>query len=347
MKVLITGCTGLVGTIAAKGLSDAGAEVIGFSRNAKDIEGVSKSIIGNVANYDELKAAMTGCDAVLHLAAYHMPYDAPEQDVFHINAGGTFNVFKACAELGIKRLTVASSPNAIGYNFGIKLRDIAYLPLDGAHPLYTTDPYSFTKQMIEEIGRYYYRRYGISSVFMRLGLAFTSTVEEWVVGKGGADLPGLRALVDQLLALSPKEAAQEVRRIENEMDARRSYAMNEAPPFENGTEYVYAAFSDEQRVWSYYVHNFLMFLDSRDLADAIVKSLNANFDGSHDLFIADDKNMLGVESAKLAALLYPGARVHYDQLQGYDALVDYRTAEKVIGFRAKHSVADYYGELYK
>lgn len=346
MKVLITGATGGVGKIAAKRLYEAGAKVIGFSRDEAEVPGVSEFRVGDITNYAELAKAMADCDHILHLAACHMPYDAPEQEVFHTNVGGTFNVFKACAELGIKKITVASSPNAIGYNFGVKVRDMTYLPVDGAHPVYTTDPYSFTKQQGEEVGRYFSRRYGISSVFLRLGLDFKTTVEEWVKSEAADKARQLRRRVDGLLALPEKESAREVRRIENEMDADRNRAFTAMPPFKNGTEYVYEAFSEEMKIWGYLVHNFLMYLDMRDLGDAIVCALGAGFEGSHDIFIADHKNMLGIASAKLAALLYPGAKVDADRLPGFDALVDYREAERLIGFRAKHSFEAYYEELY-
>jgi nucleoside-diphosphate-sugar epimerase len=346
MRVLITGVTGNVGKIAAKRLAEAGAEVVGFARHEADIPGVSEFRVGSVTDYDTLIGAMLDCHAVLHLAAYHMPYDAPEEELYNVNAGGTFNVFRACAELGLGRVTVASSPNAIGYNFGVRVQDLSYLPIDGAHPSYTSDPYSFTKWSGEEIGRYFYRRYGISSVFMRLGLDFKTTIDEWVVSPSRDKARSLHQLVLSLLRMPAKERAREVRRIENEMDERRLYAMTDALPYKNGIEYVYESFSEEQKIWCYLVHNFLMYLDSRDLADAILCAINAEFEGSHDIFIADHKNLLGIESLKLARLLYPGAKVDANHLQGYDALVDYREAEKLIGFRAKHTVADYYGALY-
>jgi nucleoside-diphosphate-sugar epimerase len=299
-----------------------------------------------VTDYEQLKAAMSDCGAVLHLAALHMPYDAPEHELFRINAGGTFNVFKACAELGLKRLTAASSPNAIGYNFGVRVQDMSYLPVDGAHPAFTTDPYSYTKWVGENIGAYFYRRFGISSVFLRLGLDFRSEIGEWAAHPDRHKQRALRKLVNGLLALPQKEAAREVRRIENEMDERRFHALTEAPPFKNGTEYVYESFSEDQKIWGYLVHNFLMYLDRRDLADAIRRSLESGFEGTHAMFVADHKNMLGVESAKLANLLYPGAKPDISRLRGYDALVDYREAERIIGFKAKYTVADYYDIIY-
>jgi len=346
-KVFMTGYSGGVGQIVSHSLKHMGIKVVGFSRNIKETEGVTEYISGTVTDYDLLKSSMEGCDAILHLAAYHMPYDAREQEVFEANVGGTFNVFKACAELRIQRLAVASSPNAVGYNFATKGFDLAYVPIDGMTPLFTTDIYSYSKECIESVGSYFYRRYGISSVFLRLGLDFRSTVEEWVkTERIRSDLSWLRKTVDELLSLPEKEAFAEVRRMENGIDAKRREAMTCGVPFKNGTEYVYDKFTEEQRIWNYYIHNFLMYLDSRDLAEGTIESLSSDFEGAHNIFIADHKNLLGIESAKIAALLYPGAKADYPRLEGYDAFVDYRQTERLIGWRAKHSVSDFYDELY-
>jgi len=346
-KVFMTGYSGGVGKIVSARLNEMGIEVVGYSRNIKETEGVTEYIAGSVTDYDLLKKSMEGCDSVLHLAAYHMPYDAREQEVFEANVGGTFNVFKACVELGFKKVAIASSPNAVGYNFATKGFDLAYVPIDGKTPPFTTDIYSYSKECIESVGAYFYRRYGINSVFLRLGLDFRTTIEEWVnLERVRADLTWLRKTVDDLLALPEKEAHAEVRRIENGLDAKRREAMTCGVPFKNGTEYVYDKYTNEQRIWNYLIHNFLMYLDSRDLANGTIASMVADYEGAHNIFLADHKNMLGIESAKIASLLYPGAKVDYTRLRGYDAFVDYRETERLIGWRAEHTVADFYDVLY-
>ncbi len=95
-----------------------------------------------------------------HLAAVRHPGLAPEHTIFHINVAGTFNVFRAAADAGVRRVVCASSINALGYNFGIKFPEgqLRYFPIDEAHPTYTTDVYSFSKGMIEEVGAYFWRR---------------------------------------------------------------------------------------------------------------------------------------------------------------------------------------------
>ena len=345
MKILITGCLGNVGRIACQGFLEAGHQVVGMDiRETCPIEGVEYHN-SSVLDYEVLKTAMTGCDTVLHLAAYGHPFMAREQVVFDLNVRGTFHVFKACQELGIRRLTVASSINAIGYNFGIRVADMDHLPVSTDHPLYTTDIYSFSKENIEMMGQYFYRRYGISSVFMRFGLDFPYSIEEWMENEQFVgDVRSLHKLLKELMALPPKEAAREVRRIENEMDASRERSFG--IPYDNDTEYVYAQFTNDQRIWSYYIHNFAMFLDRRDMAKAFLCSATSEFEGSHPVYIADHKNMLGIPTAQIAELCYPGAAVHYDLLPGYTSLVDTRAAEELIGFRAEHSFEDYYQHLF-
>jgi len=346
-RVFMTGSTGGVGKIVAKELAERGVEVVGFARREQETEGVIEFRKGSTVDYDLLKKSMSDCDTVLHLAAYHMPYDAREQEVFEVNVGGTFNVFKACVELGIKRVTVASSPNAIGYNFATKGFNLEGIPVGNNTALYTTDIYSYSKECIESIGAYFYRRYDVNSTFLRLGLDFKTQVEDWVkLDNVRSDLTYLRKTVDEILSLGEREAIEEIRHIENAIDLKRREAMTCGVPFKNGTEYVYDKFTDEQRIWNYYVHNFLMYLDSRDLADGTIAAMEAEYQGNHNIFIADHKNLLGIETAKFASLLYPGAKIDYTKLIGYDAVVDYRETKALIGWCAKHSVSDFYNELY-
>lgn len=347
MKILITGCIGNVGKIATEGFLNEGWEVRGLDIKAGKPREHVEYIIGDIKDFDTVMSAVEGCDAVLHLAAYGMPYLAEQPEMFQVNVAGTFHVFEACQRAGIRFLTVASSVNAIGYNFGITLPKIEEVPVSSGHSLYTTDMYSYSKECIESIGRYYWRRYGISSIFMRFGLDFTKTIEEWMSEeKGPSEVRALHRRLEELLKLPKEEAAQKVQKIEDDMNARRKYAFEKEEKFQNGIEYVYDEFDKEQEIWSYYIHNFMMFLDRRDMADAFLCSEQAKPKGCHVVFVADHKNMLGIETAKAAELCYPKAKLDSVKLQGFDAVIDYRETEELIGFRAKHSFEQYYDFLY-
>jgi len=186
-----------------------------------------------------------------------------------------------------------------------------------------------------EVGRYFYRRYGISSVFMRLGNGFSAD-----------EARPLRARVEALLRLPEKERGLEVRRIEADMEERRQYAFAVAPPYRNGTEYVFDCFTKEQIIWSNYIHNCLTYLHIDDLADAAICAINARYEGSYPIYVTDYVNVLGIESAVLAKLLYPGATINHSLLKGFDALADYREAERIIGFRAKRTFDGRHSDIY-
>ncbi|MFN8561489.1 MAG: NAD(P)-dependent oxidoreductase [Anaerolineae bacterium] len=167
MRVLITGGTGLIGKATVERLVAKGwdVRVIDLQPEA-DLAG-AEYVQCNILHYDDLLEQTRGCDAVIHLAAIRSPVSDPGHKVFQVNATGTFNVFEAAAAAGIKRVVQASSINALGCFYGINDLDIHYFPVDEAHPTHTTDPYSFSNGVIEDIGDYYWRRDGISSVAMR------------------------------------------------------------------------------------------------------------------------------------------------------------------------------------
>jgi nucleoside-diphosphate-sugar epimerase len=177
MRVLVTGGTGAVGREAVKRLvaHDHDVTVIGRTANL-EIPGAAYRQC-DIVDFGCLTECMRGMETVVHLAAIPNPGLGTGEAIFHVNDTGTFNVYRAAANAGIGRIVSASSINALGYNFGTKRFRLQYFPMDEAHPSYTTDPYSFSKQIMEEIGYYFWRREGVSSVFLRLPGVYEVTEE--------------------------------------------------------------------------------------------------------------------------------------------------------------------------
>lgn len=59
----------------------------------------------------DVRQAVEGCDAIVHLAAWHCAHNPPVSDatIFAVNVDGTFNVFEAARANGIKAIVFASS----------------------------------------------------------------------------------------------------------------------------------------------------------------------------------------------------------------------------------------------
>jgi len=326
MKILVTGGMGEIGRPTVTWLLAHGHEVRVLDVRVDDPIPGADCRAGDVADFAALRAHVAGMDGVVHLAAYRHPSLALSQEMFRVNVGGTFNVFQAAAEAGIRRVVCASSINALGYNFGVKFPEgqLHYFPIDEAHPLYTTDPYSFSKQMIEEIGAYFWRRDGVSSVSLRFPAVYD------------LHAPGpsiLRAFVlacheqtAAILALPEPERKERVRGIVAEFE-RRAASREWERKFD-------LTFPDGAVMFGR--SNFWTSLDVRDAAQAIEKGLLASYEGSHAVYVTDARNFVGLPSEELARVFFPEVTMRKKPLDGAETLVSIAKARNLTGFEPQY-----------
>jgi len=168
MKIAITGGNGGLGSRLVPYLLDQGHEVtsIDLSLPSRSFPPPARSahyLMANVTNFGELVSSIQGCDAVIHLAAHISPMNHPYPKVYSENTTGSFNVLYAAAILGIKRVCLASSINAIGGVYSRNPR-YDYFPVDERHPTYAEDPYSMSKWAAELQGDAFARRYEDMSI---------------------------------------------------------------------------------------------------------------------------------------------------------------------------------------
>jgi UDP-glucose 4-epimerase len=168
MKIAITGGNGGLGRSLVPTLLDQGHEVtsIDLSLPSKSFPRPTPSanyLIANVTDFGELVSSVQGCDAIIHLAAHISPMRSPHPVVYSENTTGSYNVLYAAAILGIKRVCLASSINAIGGVYSRTPR-YDYFPVDEQHPTYAEDPYSMSKWALEQQGDAFARRYEEMSI---------------------------------------------------------------------------------------------------------------------------------------------------------------------------------------
>jgi nucleoside-diphosphate-sugar epimerase len=107
---------------------------------------------------DHLTEAIRGCDAVIHLAAFTGPWGQPPGVVYANNTLTSYNVLYAATSLGIERICLASSVNALG-GIGSQTGRFDYFPVDERHPTYNEDDYSLSKWVMEQMADSFARRY--------------------------------------------------------------------------------------------------------------------------------------------------------------------------------------------
>jgi nucleoside-diphosphate-sugar epimerase len=322
MHILVTGGMGEIGRPTVQWLLDHGhsVRVLDLTIDAP-IPGADCRA-GDVTDFVGLGEAMDGVDAVVHLAAYRHPGLAPEHRLFQVNVGGTFNVFRAAADAGIRRVVCASSINVLGYNFGTQFLpgQLQYFPIDEAHPTYTTDPYSFSKHCIEEIGAYFWRREAITSVFLRfpavydLNSATPSILADFV--------ETCHRQTAEVMALPEPQQRERVRGIIADFEAR-ARAREWEIGFDLGFPDAFIMFGRS---------NFWTSLDVRDDAQAIERGLLADIEGSRAVYLSDTHNFVGIPSRDLVEVWFPDVTTWKRPVEGTESLVSIDAARALLGF---------------
>lgn len=164
-RVLVTGAAGLLGRHVVRELQAQGMNVRGF--DLRPTPEADESLSGDITQPGAVREAVSGCFAVLHIAARPNIWSGDADDILRINTMGAWNVFHASEEAGIRRVIFCSSDSVLGYT----VREGAmippdYLPVDLAHPLRATDPYALSKILGEDIGRSFALR-GLEVIALR------------------------------------------------------------------------------------------------------------------------------------------------------------------------------------
>src|SRR5574341_1931126 len=134
MKIAVTGGNGEFGRQLIPYLLEQNHTVVSIDRTvpalfpAPQMPGVNY-LVTDTRNFGELVASLRGCDALIHLAAIRSPVNHPDPVVYADNTLSSYNALSAAATLGIKRVCLASSINAIGGAFSRRPR-YDYFPLD-------------------------------------------------------------------------------------------------------------------------------------------------------------------------------------------------------------------------
>ena len=175
-KVLITGGAGLIGNILINRL---GSDYELSSLDLKPADGVP-STVASLDDYDGMRQAFEGIDTVVHLAADRAAY-ATWESVLPNNLVGTYNVFQASRDAGVKRVIFASSNHATGGFYLVppwkhiadgdfhQLAAGEYALVDESAPIRPDGFYGVSKAFGEAIGSYYNDYHGLASIHLRIG----------------------------------------------------------------------------------------------------------------------------------------------------------------------------------
>jgi len=180
----------MIGQYVVQELLGAAHEVTVFDRVPPPAKERVRWVKGDIEDLGEVISGLRGAEAVIHLAAFTMPYrDVPDHVLFRCNTMGNYNVHEAAFTLGIRRVVSTSSGAAVGWTYRTRELRPQYLPVDEDHPVSPQDPYGLAKLCGEEVARSYTLKCDMETVALRPAWVMTPEVSNQLRVQGGGEIP--------------------------------------------------------------------------------------------------------------------------------------------------------------
>jgi uronate dehydrogenase len=163
--VLLTGAAGGVGTLMRELLPQYGYEL--RLLDLVPVDGAPDAITADLADKDALREAVRGVDAIIHLAGISV--EAPFEKILRANIEGTYNLYEAAREEGVRRVLFASSNHAVGFT-PRPVGDDPLIPV--STPRRPDTFYGLSKGFGEDLAQLYWDLHGVETVSVRIGSCF-------------------------------------------------------------------------------------------------------------------------------------------------------------------------------
>lgn len=165
-RLLLTGAAGGVGKVIRPRVAEFAAKI--------RVSDLASALPDTVASHEEavpcdlsdkqaVDALVAGCDAIIHLGGVSV--ERAFEEILEANIKGVYNLYEGARRHGVKRVIFASSNHVTGFYRQDEKID--------AHALRRPDGYyGLSKSFGEDIAQFYFDRYGIETVSIRIGSAF-------------------------------------------------------------------------------------------------------------------------------------------------------------------------------
>ena len=163
-RLLLTGAAGNLGR-QVRGALSSWSDMVRITDISPltETESYEEAITADLADASAVMNLLAGVDAVIHLGGISV--DAPFDALIEANIRGLYNLYEAARFHNVKRIIFASSNHAIGFHPVTEV-------LDSDAPQRPDSLYGVTKCFGEALSRYYFDRFGIETVCMRIGSSF-------------------------------------------------------------------------------------------------------------------------------------------------------------------------------
>ena len=160
-KVLLTGASGGIGTRLRKLLRPLYPELIlSDLKTPADLLPGETFVLADLADFSAVRRAVEGIEGIVHLGGHSV--EGPWNTILNANIIGTYHLFEAAHQAGVKRVVFASSNHAVG--FYPRAETI------GVDKMVRPDSrYGVSKAFGEALAAFYAFKHGIGSFCIRIG----------------------------------------------------------------------------------------------------------------------------------------------------------------------------------
>jgi uronate dehydrogenase len=164
-RLLLTGAAGGLGKVLRESLKPY-AKVLRLSDIAEMAPAVGNHEevqICDLADKAAVHQLVEGVDAILHFGGVSV--ERPFEEILGPNISGIFHIYEAARRHGVKRVIFASSNHVIGFYKQDQT-------IDAQSPRRPDSYYGLSKSYGEDMATFYFDRYGIETVSIRIGSSF-------------------------------------------------------------------------------------------------------------------------------------------------------------------------------
>lgn len=162
--LLITGAAGRLGTELRRGLAPLARRLRLADRVAvNNLKPNEEMHFFDLVDEQAVKKVVAGVDAIVHFGG--VPLERPWEDILNANIRGSYHVYEAARQAGVKRVVYSSSVHASGYH---RLED----HIDTRAPHRPDGLYGLSKCFVEDLGQLYWDKFGIETVALRIFSSF-------------------------------------------------------------------------------------------------------------------------------------------------------------------------------
>jgi dihydroflavonol-4-reductase len=118
MRLFLTGATGFVGSHVVRLAAAQGAELRLLARktsNTSNLPSGADVVIGDLREPAGFASALTGCDALIHVAADYRLWVPEPAEMYKSNVEGTRELLRLAREAGVRRVVYTSSVATMGF----------------------------------------------------------------------------------------------------------------------------------------------------------------------------------------------------------------------------------------